>query len=438
ETATVSGSVYGDVYQTAVFTTHFSNLWDGKYTVATSVYGSVYEPIGIDFTIGDSHGAYLSDLQLFASDDFSKELELNSGPQDFKYTAWAPFDTEKIVVSTTVSNEVYSITVGDEVVLDPETVTPVYFGPIALDASETIIEIKVVAQSGNEQIYEVTVHKEDEPQAGTIQSVNFVDQNNDVITESSWYYYYTGESGKNIVRIKAKTDGKIDETALSSFIVPYNGMEYDYYEYNATVVEIEKDYCIIEFDVNDIRDSNEIPYVEEEPNLYNILLGCSKTLFELGIVLDAHPFEGLGGDTTDWAQIEDYTDADIVFHVPDIGKISFEGVDLTDKHTVHKLSDLTFWLEPLYVDLMDFEGSAFQDSAAQHGATIEIYNLSYLGMPYIYSWPNEYSATLINYVEGTLTFKVNGMAVYEIIPDFIVTSPIDGTVTTNSTITVSG
>ena len=431
ETATVSGSVYGDVYQTAVFTTHFSDLWDGKYTVAASVYESVYERLEKGFTIGSDY-ADLSDLQLFASD---VKLDLAFASDILTYTTLVPFDTEEITVSTTVSNEVYSITVGDEVVLYPKTDTPVDFEPIALDASETTIEIKVVAQSGNEQIYEVTVRKKDESQAGTIQAVYFVDQNDKVLPEGAWYYSYTGESGKNIVRIKAETDGEIDKTALRSFIIPYNGMEYDY---NATVVEIEKDYCIIEFDVNDIRDSNEIPYVEEEPNLYNILLGCSKTLFELGIVLDAHPFEGLGGDTTDWAQIEDYTDADIVFHVPDIGKISFEGVDLTDKHTVHKLSDLTFWLEPLYVDLMDFEGSAFQDSAAQHGATIEIYNLSYLGMPYIYSWPNEYSATLINYVEGTLTFKVNGMAVYEIIPDFIVTSPIDGTVTTNSTITVSG
>lgn len=440
ETATVSGSVYGDVYQTAVFTTHFSNLWDGKYTVVASVYGSVYEPLGMGFTIGDSHDAYLSDLQLFASDDFSKELTLDStfNPQDFAYTAWAPFDTEEITVSTTVSNEVYSITVGDEVVLYPETDTPVDFEPIALDASETTIEIKVVAQSGNEQIYEVTVSKKDESQAGTIQAVYFVDQNNDVITESSWYYYYTGESGKNIVRIKAETDGEIDKTALRSFIIPYNGMEDDYYHYKATVVEIEKDYCIIEFDVNDIRDFAEIPYSEEDPNLYNILLDCNKTLFALGMVVDAQPHhmsEKLGGDTTDWAQIEDYTDADIVFHVPDIGKISFKGVDLTDEDTAQDLYHLIFSLKPAYVDL-----TSFKDSAFQHGATIEMYNLPYLDtrMPYIDSYSNEYSATPIEYTEGTLTFEVDGMGIYDISPDFIITSPIDGTITTNSTITVSG
>ncbi|MCG8498838.1 MAG: cadherin-like beta sandwich domain-containing protein, partial [Firmicutes bacterium] len=112
ETATVSGSVYGDVYQTAVFTTHFSDLWDGKYTVAASVYESVYERLEKGFTIGSDY-ADLSDLQLFASD---VKLDLAFASDILTYTTLVPFDTEEITVSTTVSNEVYSITVGDEVV----------------------------------------------------------------------------------------------------------------------------------------------------------------------------------------------------------------------------------------------------------------------------------------------------------------------------------
>ena len=207
------------------------------------------------------------------------------------------------------------------------------------------------------------------------------DENNNYIAlpYDIWvYYYYPNDSivfyanvsqWNYALNISVQTDGLSNYSAeIENMTGPFgaDGL----YKFNIT------------FNSSDLNMSN--PYVSMKPSSIDLDVvyfdnAGNSNMTEIVAQYNFTPsqvYTELGGDTTDWSTIPDFTNVtNLTFEVPGVAKIKFtEGTDLTDMDFIHGLRNLAD-------NFIIGDGSVFINSSAlaalNKSATVWMYNLPF-------------------------------------------------------------